>query len=789
MIDFDILRKYGSTKERIKEVFTCVDPTNTSAYEARKDFEERISSRIDDGQRRNLAAYQLYAAADLAWDSAPILKENVPLMLYAQKKIKLDSCASQLESLGCADKFVVKDEAGTIKDINLPRLYEVSVNLVRSYLTRRVAAQATRFTNLYPQFKYEPRSTSLVGKLRGDALSQRIEMIVDQYGYRHLQTQAIRDMFLYSRAILFPACSWETQKQFVCREVEPGLEGDEVLVESKITKEGVPYVLPHQSRVFWDTAYPMSSLNTDTGATYCGFWDVRKFRDIAYDPAYFNRKAISFSDRGAGLYNNYAAYFGIYYADVAIKFPNIPPPDDGAFGLAEQNDRKSMSGLYSENESDSSVLVTEYFEKVIPKDAGLGSYPYEVWLRLVVASDKTVIYGEFLPSIPAVYFGYNENDSRQNNISLAHELMPFQDQISNLLSQMLMTAKTDLLKLVMLDIDMLDDKHRAALEKTLASKDYYVHPILVEYSGTKARNMGQAPNPISIQSIKTESTITEHFRAISNLLSIVERMMVLSPQELGQPAPREISATEVTEIAASTNTVYSFIADAIDEGRAAWKKQLYESLIALGGETIQVPVINRYTEETIKAAKFELVTEQGAEDADPIPKELEVRGTKKALIHEYIFSSRDGAERSSNQQAAQTLTQLVGQLFSMPELVQAIGKKRIYEMLNEIFRLSGSGYDLKLELEDGEDTQIGPSPDQIQQLAQAVQQMAQQVNQQGQQLEQVIQVTQAMLNPSVRPGASQPTPATIEPPAPAGAPLAPPPPPELAFTQVPSALV
>ncbi len=55
--------------------------------------------------------------------------------------------------------------------------------------------------------------------------------------------------------------------------------------------------------------------------------------------------------------------------------------------------------------------------------------------------------------------------------------------------------------------------------------------------------------------------------SVTQLLNLVERLLILSPQELGQPAPREISATEVTEIATTTQAIYSFISEGIDELR------------------------------------------------------------------------------------------------------------------------------------------------------------------------------------------------------------------------------
>ena len=63
--------------------------------------------------------------------------------------------------------------------------------------------------------------------------------------------------------------------------------------------------------------------------------------------------------------------------------------------------------------------------------------------------------------------------------------------------------------------------------------------------------------------------INQSIQAILQLLNLVERLLILSPQELGQAAPREISATEVAEIANSTNSVYSFISEGIDDMRSA----------------------------------------------------------------------------------------------------------------------------------------------------------------------------------------------------------------------------
>lgn len=730
MVDASILKDYGSSNEAIRLVFTCENPADPM-YEVKKKFEKKLSARLSVGWTNSLQNAHLYSASDLAWDAAPIVRENIPLLLYAQKKIKIDRCASELESLGCSEQFVRKDKDGTIKEIDLPRLYETSVNLVRSYLTRRLAPQATKYNALYPFFKYEPRATDLVGKLRGDALSQRVEIMSDQYHYRHLMTQVIRDVLLYGRTVLFPSCAWDREVQWQKAPVNPAFgDATKYTVDAKVIREGVDFIRPHPSRIFWDMTHPLSSVNTNTGVTYVGFWDIRKYYDLLHNPDYFNRDKIRVSTSGRDFYSSYRLYFDSQYNSQRIKFTSLA--DLRASDPAAGNDLVAVAPFYQLTEVDESLFVTEYYERVIPNQNSMGKYPYPVWMRLVVASDDTVLFGEFLTtSTPAIYFGFNENDNRSMNISMAHEIMPFQDQISNLLSQLLLTAKANAFRLITLDTDTVTESVRTALKESLKGDKYYVTPQLLEYSGNAVRNLGvNAVDPIRFIEKKASDDITGYFRSIAQLLSIIERMMVLSPQELGQAAPREITATESNQIATSTTTVYDYISDALDEGRNAWKKFVYESLVNRATTDVNVAIKERYPDAVIQQAGFTSVDSV----QDPNNVQFQITGGKEKLIHEYAFSSRDGAERPSNAQSANTLVQLLGQVVNIPGVLQALGKPKLYEVINEIFRLSGAGYDLKLEMSPGEDPNF-QDPNAQQQAQQAVQQVAQQVQQQGQELQ------------------------------------------------------
>ncbi len=321
-----------------------------------------------------------------------------------------------------------------------------------------------------------------------------------------------------------------------------------------------------------------------------------------------------------------------------------------------------------------------------------------------MASDNTVVFAEFLPSVPAVYGGLNENDSRVVNNSMAMEIMPYQDQLTNILSQMLLNMKIGLTQIWAVDKDALDEGTRDYIETAMQAGDYYVNPKLLMYSGQRMGDLGlDTKNFVNVVQADMGNTINQSMQAINQLLGIVERMLVLSPQEVGQPAPREISATEVQEISTSVESIYSFVSEGIDEMRAGLKKMLYEHLVACSTSEFDVPIKNRYSTSVIEDAGF-TPSDEDYDTSEPMARN--VLGTPATLVHEYLFSSRDGPERAINVKSAETLTNLLGQILQIPPVIEAVGKRRLFDIINEIFRKSGAGFDIKLELEEGEAAEL-----------------------------------------------------------------------------------
>lgn len=751
-VDFDILDSVGTTHERLKEICTAVPfaegqqvtdeerERKDEDIKIRKKLEKMIGDRLMENIEFSMQNHYLYSAVDLAWDSTPINKATYPMMLYAQGRMDLTSCLNQLSQVACAQQYLVKDVTGKqITGINLPKFYDVNVNLVRSVITRRLAAQSNKYNNLFPFYKYESRSTNAVGKLRADVVSQRMDIMADQFDHRHHDVQVFRDTLLYGHCVDFVRCAWEREMQWEKENVPEELEIEgEVPKRTIITKEGIAFTNPHPTRVFWDNCYPLSSINSDTGCEYIGFWDVVRYKDVVFNTKYWNRYMVHYSSNVVTLFSTYAQYFSQYYC--TIRPPSL------SIDLTGSNDRKNNVGIYAGDMNDTSMILANYYTKLIPKDWGIGDYPYPIWFRFVCAGENTIVYAERMPSTPAAVASYNENDNRQVNISVAHELMSYQDQMTNLLSYLLNCIRADNVKVMVVDIDSSahDPSIITKFREQIRGRNFNSETAILEVSVKMLRDLGIDPTKV-VHLVETKSTSIEIiFRAMTHLIQLVERLMALSPQEQGQPSPREITATESNMIAGTTESVYGFISDAFDEFRAAKKRILYESFIAKGDQNIRVPVINRYTEKVVASAGLKTVPEEQEYFRDNLaPRKQTIIGTKDKLIHDYIFTSRDGAERPVNSQSANTLVQLAG-ILQAPVLLSALGKEKLYEIINEIFRLAGAGVDLKLELAEGEPNAIGVDPNQqvqqvlsqltdgqeqlnadIQQLAQRLDQMAQ----------------------------------------------------------------
>jgi len=762
MIDLKVCAAFGMTNDRLRAIFTAQPTDAFDKIKEGETAEERserlkkkrqnemdcalrerwrryIQTRNEEGIVRSLQNWKKYAACDLTWDTSVITRMTMPLQMYAQGKIDVERACSLLREVQGGERFI-KEKSDKTLEVDVPRFFETNINIVKSVITRRWAAQKNKFNELWPFYKYEARSTGLVAKCRADVLSQRTDIMADQYGYRNHDMQCLRDAMLYAHCVDFVRTGWEIEEQY--QESNPLADPpDPRDVKAVVTKQGVGWFNPHPSRVYWDNARPLQSLNHDDLA-FIGFWDICRYSQIENDPNYFNRDHIGYTGKfwgPGGPYATFTNYFTYYNYTVT-------PPYVGEVNPANENDRTSFIGTYSGTKADATVFITNYYEKVNPKAMGIADYPFDVWVRLVCASDSTVIYAEVLPSSPGAVLSINESDNRQVNTSMAMDLMAYQDQLTNLTTHLMLLCQIEVFKVFGINKDLFASDDIEVIKKKLGAKNWYADPLVVVYSMSALQEMkivADVSKAITIAEAHQGQSISQIFEAIIKLISIVEKLFALSPAEQGQPAPREISATEVNAIESTTSSIYSSISDDVDQFRAAKKRIIYESLVNCQKGDIVCPVKDRYTEKTIKAAGFSV--KQGEnEDFRDDAKRYTIIGSPKFLNHDYIFTTRDGSERPVNTQAANTLVQLLGQILSSPMIAQACGKEKIFEIFNEIFRQSGAGLDLNLQLKEGESNDFGP--DDMAQMKQMVQGLAQGTNQLAQQMQRVVQEVQDLEN-------------------------------------------
>jgi hypothetical protein len=313
-----------------------------------------------------------------------------------------------------------------------------------------------------------------------------------------------------------------------------------------------------------------------------------------------------------------------------------------------------------------------------------------------MVNDETVVRARILPSRPAFYMGHNEDDTRDQNISMVHEIMPFQDQAQELLGQLYYLIRLEQMLLLAIDTDLIPDPTmRQHLKDYLQGNRSNPNAFYMEWSGTKIREVqkSQARSPFEFISSNVQSQIEASLKGIGTTMDLLDKILMMSPQEQGQFITKETNATEVTSVNNTTNALYSFISEGPDEARAALKQILYESMMACGEDEIPTAVVAQFPKDAILKAGFEFIAD-GDEGSEP--EAFIVKGLKKQMAHDFVFNSRDGSERTVSVEGGKTLYQFVTQILSNQMLLQLFGWKQVADMISEVFRLSGSSFAIKL---------------------------------------------------------------------------------------------
>ena len=288
-VDLDLIRRSGGTPEHLEEIFKTKNLIKDSPL---KELVERGSSRINDGILQNYRDARLYWAIDRAYDVSQRQITYTLVEGLLDSKQSSDQVMSAVKSWGL-DKMMVKtsscDKKGNpLWKLDLPTFFTIYVPAVMAY-TKVRWAKLFNERNQYPLYKYEPLKVTTEDRLRTEIITDRIQRMSGEMGYAEVEKQSILQMLLYGQCVNFPSEDWYKEEQGF------GPKG-----KKRVIREGIRYSTPHPTRTFMDVNYPATSINTDTGVEWMGYWDILRYSDIKHNQRYWNRNEIS---AGYGKYS------------------------------------------------------------------------------------------------------------------------------------------------------------------------------------------------------------------------------------------------------------------------------------------------------------------------------------------------------------------------------------------------------------------------------------------------------------------------------------------------------
>lgn len=733
MVNLARLEAAGLTEEKLKAFFSDPKPGSKA-----KELIDEINDEIRDGVSRNLKDYRIYWAIDRAFDTPfyqlAYTKLKGLLGKSTGKAVEDKAVLEQVKNWGlvhllpdaiddkgcaCVDKVTGERK----KSLNLPVFFDIEIPLVLAYLTIRWA-KLFNDRNLVPLYKFEPIKFNKKNRLRGEVLTEVIgSVMANQFDYASVECQAILKTLMYGVALKFPREAWYVEKQ----EDESG--------KPKIVKEGLRFNIPHPTRTYYDLFSWLSTVNSNTGVKYGGYWEIVRYNDVLAKDDYWNKDKITFGAvgwfSGAGI----SDFFSTVYPCV-LSWPKV---DSGSITGASSNlDREAEAAYYGSGEANAATLQNQHFKCIVPKKYGIGTYEYPVWFRFVVGNGQTVHWAEPLAYTPMAYYGYDADQDRARHHSLPLEIIPFQDLSSNIFTQWIYSTKQNLMNPIFVNEDVVPREILNQLENV--GEKLIRGKVFIPFSDTE-----NIRTSVSVKEAFVAPQLTRHDTAqlatlIRGILDILDRVLVLSSQEIAQAASHEQTAEEIKTIQGTTSTRLDFTGSFIDRGIYATKRMLYDAWMAYGDDNVTAQISSDYAETEAEFKKMlkdiGLEVDDKEDDGESAQSQKRsIKGKKSAIAMETFTSSRDAANRIDNPGIAAAMSQIFTAVVNNPILMDRIGVEQMIDMLNDIMHTAGLPKERRFKVTPGTGMQAQSQElqDQIVKLAEQVKQAidasAQQVTQ------------------------------------------------------------
>lgn len=685
-VDIKFLAPKGVSSGEYRKLFT-LEPANRP--KRLQKLIDLISARMKDGRTLNLTEWRAYAAIDLAQEipfsqTTPTLIGNI-----LSQKLDMQGTKDALKNWGLCDsdlylKVPKPDGVGTMEVLNPPVFFQIFIPIVKAY-SAAVLAKLYNERNTDPLLPFKPLKETTQNEIACEIITDMVNTQATWYGYPAVVRQAIQQMLKYGIMLAFPQEEWHCEKQIRDDGSERG--------EKIIVKEGLRYQIPHPTRMFFDLNHPLTSINTDTGCEWAGHWRVMRYSDILDNPMYWNRKRIFCGTNWFG-----SALAGNYFSEIfpcSLEWPTRW----GSNFTATREDK--MAWYNTANDRDKAVFVTEYFQKLVPAEWGLGNYKYPVWHRFTMASDDTVIWCAPCAYTPAWFMGYDYDENAGRNSSLALELIPWQDHLGNILSQMLLTAKQNLANFTFYDTNVVNEADvRGLLNK---GDQFYRGLHFVGYDSLKRQRAG-VPSGNEMHTVQLQKQSINDLQVVFQAsLNTMERVLQIAAQETGAAASHQQSKAEIEQTGGATSSRRRFTASYVDEGLDAMGRQLYTADMAyfnpevLAQVTADIPDLDTHLE----ALGFKI--EHRGE------KNVLVKGHKKALRLEGFAARIAGADPTREKELATIIFQVVSVVSGQPELFKKVGAKNLLTLIELAAKKADGTLALKMMLEQpGKDDEVDP---------------------------------------------------------------------------------
>lgn len=698
------LEKSGYSQENLKAIFEAEKLDTDPKYSKVRDMMERHSVLVKDGLDENYRDAHTWYAIDKAYDIGQAQITSSFMRDLIGDNPSDPEILKKAKSLGLGN--LIRDitvKGQTVKALDLPVFFNILVPLVASYVKTRWAKLWTD-RNTIPLYKYEASSPTIANHIGCRVITNEIAKDAENMGYRSTERGIILPTLLYGQSWTVAKSDWHKEETTWC--------GKDSKVETYVKREGIPWDIIHPSKMFYDRSVPVTSINTDTGISWFGHWNVVPYRRLE-SKKFWNSEKIVRSSNGTG--SNWIRSDGwkryVEFYPCTMKYPSVS--DESV-----PNNRENR--WYTHQMGDEGVQVVNFYEKIIPKDCGLYDYDKPVWHLFMYAGSGTMIGCIPFAYTPGAVNVYDHDPNRAVNTSLAHELVPFQDQISNLITQYLLSVQQNLASVVFYNTEQVDVKHIEQLknlgEKSLRATQFI--PFEKKKFDHQGNEVGGAFYPVALPKQNTQELVA----GINTMVSAMERMLGFSPQEVGAAASHEQSATEVAVIDTGTSTRIGLTGSFMDDGRSARQKAAYDAWTEYGSREVDVELSG------ITPAMLKALEKMGFKvEVVPESKMLRITGSRALADIDSFIMARPANDRFPDGKVAIAMLQALQMMMGNPQAVEKFGIDFLIEKFNQILEYAGVPGDWRFDLNQVHPEGQTIQPDQIMQL---LQQGIQQNNQQ-----------------------------------------------------------